>query len=92
MSKKLLSFFLDELKIIRVTCQSHVCGATVEAPIEKAEGIFSGVCPVCKKSYFGKVVSSPISMLAKIICEIAAAKDDIKIEFVIPDTDSSISS
>jgi hypothetical protein len=84
-SEKVLKFYLDELQTIRVTCRNGVCGATVEAPIEHAEHLFSSQCPVCKKEYLGQPGSSPVALLAKVIRELAAVKGHVQIAFVLPD-------
>lgn len=83
MSKKLLSFFVDELQIIRVTCKSAACGATIEMPIESAERLMPEDCPICKKPLTNGGPS--IADLAKMVRKIAAAKDELKVEFVLPD-------
>jgi hypothetical protein len=85
MPEKLLKFLLDELQIIRVTCKSPVCGATVETTIKKAQEAFPCKCPVCGKDYVDGAITSPVSKLAAVLVQLAAMKKEVRIEFVLPD-------
>ena len=86
MSKKLLSFLLSELNIVRVRCQGEKCGGTVvEIPLHLlAEKYNAGKCPVC-----GHIVqfaqSNHLADLAAAIKGLQGNSDRVQIEFIVPE-------
>ena len=88
MSKKLLSFLLHELKMIRVRCKNPKCrGAVLEVPIEKVGCFYnSSTCPVCRED-LGFGVSEPnwLNMLGKALAGLQVAADRVEVEVMLPE-------
>lgn len=78
------TFFLDELKTVRVICREKGCGSVVEIPLELVEEKYrSGKCPVCQRALHPEQ-SNHIVELARAILGAVAAKEKYQIEFVLP--------
>ena len=89
MSKKLLTFLLSELTTVRVICRHAGCGAITEVPIDALQTMLGNECPVCRTRFLAQapphVQQATFADLAKAINGIAANKDRVEIEFVLPD-------
>lgn len=87
MSRKLLAFLLSELKTVRIICKHPACGVITEMPLDKLAGkLCTGQCPACQKAIASvSQDSNAFLLLAKAAQLFAARKDDVEIEFVIPD-------
>lgn len=82
------SFLASELVRVRLTCQKCPSRATVEAPIERLDLAFPGdQCPVCHTSFHRNPDdrSDYLALLARALQGLAAIKDSVLVEFVIPD-------
>jgi endogenous inhibitor of DNA gyrase (YacG/DUF329 family) len=101
MSKKLLSFLLTELAIVRIICQGKIrqdgkeqpCQAVLEVPIPKLLTMFqqkTASCPCCGQDFqvFEKVGTGkdPFAPFASSLLALADLNKKVSIEFVIPDT------
>jgi hypothetical protein len=84
MSKKLLSFFLKELKIIRIHCSSSMCGGVVEFPTEQLHKLkrTDSACPVCGAGL--NLDKACLIGLGQHFEQLS--KNGSQIEFVLPDT------
>ena len=93
MSEKLLKFLLSELKIIRVRCQSQLCGAIIEVPAAKVAEMFKHLCcPICNANLLPeRAVTGPnaFQQLAGAIDAFNKNANHIQIEFVIPEQDGA---
>ncbi len=84
MSKKLFSFMLGELSIVRLICNQPKCGAIAEMPIARLVRAASVKCPCCQMPYEDEN-DGPLKMLGKAIHQLKQQKD-VDVEFVLPDT------
>ena len=101
MSKKLISFLLTELVIVRILCQGKIknetpCGTVLEVPVRKLLTMFhqkDAVCPCCGQTFqvFEKTGTGkdPFAPFANALTALADIDDRVKLEFVIPDSDLS---
>ena len=104
MSKKLISFFLAELAIVRIVCNGKVkvdgkeapCGAVLEVPIRKLTTMFQqkqACCPCCGEDFqvFEKTGTGkdPFAPFASAFLALAEIHKRVNLEFVIPDPDST---
>jgi hypothetical protein len=83
MSKRLLSFFLGELEIIRIHCGSSTCGGVIEFPTKQLASLkrTDQVCPACGAQF--RLSNSTLIQLGLDIE--ALQKANMEIEFVLPD-------
>src|SRR5437016_4882362 len=89
MSKNLLAFFLDDLKIVRVLCRhkmddQSLCGGIVEIPIEKLSKIQE--CPVCQRSLKLGTTGQAFRDLANAITNLQKDESVATLEFITEQT------
>lgn len=83
MSKKLLTFFLNELKTVRIHCSSSQCGGVVEIPISQLSSAKKQAeCPACGAGL--RLDNSLLNQLGSAINGLVSPESYLWIEFVIP--------
>ena len=87
MSRKLFTFLLSELTIVRVICKREKCDGTVEVPISSLSNVADAKCPKCGKMFQREGDANTLLKLDMAIDEAknAKTKERFDIEFVVPD-------
>ena len=83
-SEHVFKFLLDELNTVRVVCK---CQAVLEVPLEKLATAFpQSRCHLCGAVYDAVTgVDSNLAQLAGALAAVRRAKENFRIEFVLPD-------
>lgn len=85
MSETILRFFADELKTVRILCQAPNCQGVVEYPVNALRvKMAGGFCPLCNKKFAGPGGGSVIAEIGKVMEWLEMARDDVRVEFVLP--------
>jgi hypothetical protein len=98
-SKELFTFFLKELKAVRLMCKNANCGGVIEVPVDKIENLAEELwCPACQSPIRsrGRPVTitfhDHLSMFAAAIKELTLPTAKMNIEFVLADRPEAVSS
>lgn len=82
MGEHIFRVFLEDLKMVRVTCKH--CQRTTECAIEKlADAFNNGNCPLCKTKVLPQMNSAELGDLCMAIDHILRRSSDISVEFPI---------
>jgi hypothetical protein len=91
MSEKLFRFLLNELKTVRVRCGR--CNVTLEVDTELLpKKFYRRTCPLCQSEYNIPHLPddyNPFHDLAKLLRFFNEAKDQVTMEFTLPDKSGS---
>lgn len=82
MSKKLFSFMVGELMVVRLICKSKKCGVITEVSADKLHSISRLQCPNCNED-FARDNNDPIVKLGAVLRQL---REDsrVGVEFVLP--------
>lgn len=87
MSERILRFFLDELKTVRLVCQNETCKGVVEMKIGPMMTV-PHICPVCNSELYDSKTAGQVNLLESLLRtfpRVADLKGRVKVEFVLPD-------
>lgn len=86
MSRRLLTFLLSELSVVRVICKNPACGGVVELPLANlAAKLHVPTCKLCGLEFLPAAIANPFVALGKAVQDLQRHADRCDVEFVLPD-------